>query len=1182
MFSCRADQLASIFKCISAIQEEVAVQINKDDNRWYIPFINTGTTIGGYGILPASFFFIYDDSERKVGLDIKKLADYLSAYGKTEISIDFLDDKIEICNYGLLFGKQSELKFKMSLLDPEYLRPKEKFSDLEKKFSVPSAVDLDIDIPELKKAVRTHRKTGYYVIFYSSPEYGQGIKITNVEGELLESLSIPASYVSTTAICPIAIGVLSDVLKGIPARGKIPHARLTIREGIWEEGEYIYYPALLTLDFEQYACVVMFVAPHLVPEDIFSKIGIENMLLPPVKPAEKLTKEEVEIKEEEKREEAIKEDVTTRVKSLLESPGRIESIEEILGPVYRKYVDEIIKEIKPTHLPLTDVYTTAKLPPEDLVLEATLKQYPEGLGCDRLFVEYEVRAHGYNPSAATAVIDEMIKKGIFSPFPTNPNILEVSEEYRKLLEEEPLRFGEADTVAYTNHEGKDLGIGMVYDFSLGEKGRQRLDINFPMVADDKSDTMHVWSDDPIIRLVKKSTDKDKDIREWYAKWDELSKELKEKAKKMPPEKPSKVEKKEKEPWQMTRSEIIEQEIMSPRGDRRISMPGGQIDRVISVTPKGFKLESGKWIPFENHSINYEHKKAIKNALKEGMPVPEEVLKDYPELKAKKKKEPYEMEEEKEVPPAPKVPPKPEEKPRVEEEVSAGYEDSLETCANAITEAVEYDTMSPINEADYDFYIIADAWDRVGREEQEEICSVIRPLLADEKIDLLDESMKLPTFADLYDKCDEAGLLEEVPVKAPPAEPPEPKERKEKVKPKPPKVPPKTEEKPRAEETPVEFEDSLEVCECAIFNATIGNTVLPIKDAGLDFSYVAPAWDKIGRKDQKEICSLIRHLLADEKIDLLDEAMKLPNFALLCNKCDEAGLLEEVPVKAPPPEPLEPSELKERKAKVKPEPPKKLEKPPVPKPKPKLEKPPAEVKKEEIEKEERKKERRDTALEGWVKDQLETLHPEVDVDVTVSNDTLIIAGIVKRAFEKDFVEKNFAIEDTVGVAHKAKNKFGELLENLRRASMEKIKEEIEKEYPEAEITARRTNNEIVITGTIRPAYVRMFINGGIPIISRGKIDEIEELKEKFVAEMGSRRITVREKRRKLPVLKEAPEIYRPKYIEYIGKIAEEPIVEHEINKEYFYEHACEHILNSYNPEVFRKAGILKCEACRRGG
>jgi hypothetical protein len=73
----------------------------------------------------------------------------------------------------------------------------------------------------------------------------------------------------------------------------------------------------------------------------------------------------------------------------------------------------------------------------------------------------------------------------------------------------------------------------------------------------------------------------------------------------------------KEPWQMTKGEFFDQEWTK----RTTSSSPKAEDRLFSSTA-------------DEMDIKWRHKNAVQVALKEGKPVPTEVLKDYPELKAK--------------------------------------------------------------------------------------------------------------------------------------------------------------------------------------------------------------------------------------------------------------------------------------------------------------------------------------------------------------------------------------------------------------------------------------------------------------------------------------------------------------------------------------------------------------------
>ena len=325
-----------------------------------------------------------------------------------------------------------------------------------------------------------------------------------------------------------------------------------------------------------------------------------------------------------------------------------------------------------------------------------------------------------------------------------------------------------------------------------------------------------------------------------------------------------------------------------------------------------------------------------------------------------------------------------------------------------------------------------------------------------------------------------------------------------------------------EEVPSEYEESLEACTNAIAEAIEEDLVLPIEGAEDEFYVICTYWGDIGRAGQEEICNVVRSL--KEKEDLLEEALeKIPNFADLYDMCDAAGLLEKVPVKAPPPVPpvYAPPPKPKPKPKV----------PPAPKPKP--EKPPVKIEEEKIEEREKEKEEiRNEALEGWIKDQLESVHPEVSVNVIVSKDTVRIEGTIKPDHEKKFIEKKFGVVNGVGSSHKLKNEFGELLEKNRVVPLEDIKEEFETEYPEVEIFTKLIDGRIEITGYIRPEYKAYFpkewIDLPITVLGAPILKDIARLKEEFGEELDQRKEKRIERVRPKIREKEA-EIIHPRYI-----------------------------------------------------
>lgn len=67
----------------------------------------------------------------------------------------------------------------------------------------------------------------------------------------------------------------------------------------------------------------------------------------------------------------------------------------------------------------------------------------------------------------------------------------------------------------------DYGLGMIYTYSKS-KDRRRYEINFPEFHQRKDDTNRVWSDDPKLKLVKRTEEMEKNgaIKEWYRKWRE--------------------------------------------------------------------------------------------------------------------------------------------------------------------------------------------------------------------------------------------------------------------------------------------------------------------------------------------------------------------------------------------------------------------------------------------------------------------------------------------------------------------------------------------------------------------------------------------------------------------------------------------------------------------------------------
>ncbi len=98
--------------------------------------------------------------------------------------------------------------------------------------------------------------------------------------------------------------------------------------------------------------------------------------------------------------------------------------------------------------------------------------------------------------------------------------------------------------------------------------------------------------------------------------------------------------KARQPWEMTKEELIDYEIsqgVAKWGGRE----GGSVS-IVKRTPKGVKWSDGSFTPYaDSRGYNklmllQDHENAVKKALSEGKAVPPEVLKNYPDLAAPEK------------------------------------------------------------------------------------------------------------------------------------------------------------------------------------------------------------------------------------------------------------------------------------------------------------------------------------------------------------------------------------------------------------------------------------------------------------------------------------------------------------------------------------------------------------------
>jgi hypothetical protein len=138
---------------------------------------------------------------------------------------------------------------------------------------------------------------------------------------------------------------------------------------------------------------------------------------------------------------------------------------------------------------------------------------------------------------------------------------------------------------------------------------------------------------------------------------------------------AKVGAKAKEPWEMTRKEWLDassseqlSKIRTTRGPAPAMMEKGRLDYGIPDVWIPDKLKSGKVSESKGHFDTDKHQAVISKALSEGKPVPESVLKDYPELAKAEEK------------PTPKV----EEKPTIEAKPVEGVKPTAPTVEGAVT------------------------------------------------------------------------------------------------------------------------------------------------------------------------------------------------------------------------------------------------------------------------------------------------------------------------------------------------------------------------------------------------------------------------------------------------------------------------------------------------------------------
>jgi len=179
----------------------------------------------------------------------------------------------------------------------------------------------------------------------------------------------------------------------------------------------------------------------------------------------------------------------------------------------------------------------------------------------------------------------------------------------------------------------------------------------------------------------------------------------------------------------------------------------------------------------------------------------------------------------------------------------------------------------------------------------------------------------------------------------------------------------------------------------------------------------------------------------------------------------------------------------------------------------------------------------------------------------------ILGIEEKKSEKE-EEIERRIEELERKLEELIRKKRELEEKEKVNEKREIKEQLEEVNPDIEIVEVKYENGLYkVTGKIKPGYENYFLTKYVdkPIIAEGV--DVETVKTAFNAEVSKRHksIPVVAGRAKEVVARQALPI--PKM--FVGK---------EIPEDYFYQHACPHILKSFDPEVFRQTGVLRCEEC----
>ena len=172
--------------------------------------------------------------------------------------------------------------------------------------------------------------------------------------------------------------------------------------------------------------------------------------------------------------------------------------------------------------------------------------------------------------------------------------------------------------------------------------------------------------------------------------------------------------------------------------------------------------------------------------------------------------------------------------------------------------------------------------------------------------------------------------------------------------------------------------------------------------------------------------------------------------------------------------------------------------------------------------------------------------------------------LEEEIEEEIEEEN--LEEELYRLVEEKEKY-----RLKQEQLDEIKRIVEEINPDIEVVeVKQLDGGFNIKGVIKPEYKQFFIAKyeNQPIIGEGENLELAITDFNYNVSRRHKKIPVTGKKKSIVGMMPYS---RPKI--YVGE---------EILVDYFYQHACPHILKSFDPEAYRKTGVLLCKACENKG